>query len=1630
MAKSFIKNLVLKNIKIFEKKKENFDISLFNLNINLDKNNILAIYNSSEKTYNEIFSLFLNYQKKPKTNFLGTTQIEFDNKNLDFNSRKEEFIKNFAHCFEENILEVNPDVTVYKMLKGYFEKNRLIDISVKNFIKDWKDTYESYSIILKKHFIEYYSEYEKELYDFLKILNIKLLSITNQLENISEKNISNIFKIIIDDYINFSEVSKKYEYMLMELSYNSINKFTHGESFLDYSRYIKLKKNVAIAKQRLLNKYDEKRENQKTIIQNIKELKANNAIVLKETRFLLNKLASDLRYENNFHKIKLIDNDDLRSVIYHYQLYLINKRLINFITFNYFKLVWCGSTVVDSLINEYHDICLQVSEEVSFISFKVRSRRKLFSNIRQIVNEKFVLKTEFYRNKSLDSRNRFYETIANLKNKEHRNTDETNLLANSMIMNREIFNEIQSEFQKFRHEYFWNFDNISQEVNEKRIEYYNIVEKFQIINNDLIDENNALINKILKTIRKYVSLKSLEESEDKFGINFVAELSLKTKMLLKYQDIFKKERNMYSTYSPLFRDSKLSYNLCKKFILRSLIYTILKKVSLPLIHNELPYSLLDIQHRFDIEREKVFISKPSLILVDHHINKFDEKQQNKFLTEINKYIFEHNIIGIYLINNIDNIRKLTNKVIFINNFKVVEEGRTNVVFQNPLNPMVKYLIFPDSSTNAYLLKEYKTYKDNFENLNKYEIEQNHILWCQWNELGKWVVPKNIKNPKIKNLLFNNYTESIKLKTTTVSFDSSTKEDEIFDFSLIFEQGNMNMDKNYNHLITENKRQQKWKENKYFSFHNPVKRPFTIIVPPPNITGKLHIGHALDTYIQDTIIRYKKLEGYDVLYLAGKDHAGIATQAKVEKELAKKKLNKYTLGREKFLQEMWKWKDEYSANITSQWDKLGLALDYTSERFTLDEKSNEAVIKAFIDMYNNNLIYRAEKPIYWDPKLQTVLSNIEVINKETPQKMYYIKYPIKDSEDHLLIATTRLETLFSDVAIALNPEDSRFNELKTKKIIHPLTKKELTVVASKLIDPAFGTGIMKVSAHSIDDIAIIQENGLEIIECIDKNGKLNKVAGEFEGLERQESRKKIFKHLKDASFIEKVEDIVSNVGYSERSDEPIEILMQHQWFVKMQKLSQDLLKHLQSANKVNFIPGRFEDVLVKWMENVYDWTISRQLWWGHRIPAWYNEGAIKVQETSPGEGWVQDPDVLDTWFSSALAPFMFLGWPKNTEELERYFPTDVLVTAYDIIFFWVARMYFQSLYFTGEAPFRNVLIHGLVRDEQGRKMSKSLGNGIDPIEIIDTYGSDALRMALIFNSSPGQDINFGLDKIKSSQLFLNKLWNIARLILTKPVKISDEIKFKEVIDNFDIWILNRFLLTKDLVNKNMEKYEFAVVYKYIYEFVVNDFSSWYLEFCKFKNNDIFLHFIFKEILIMMNPFMPFITDYIFENVYKEELYLYKSINFAEYTSPSHKEIDTLIELITELRKYRESKAISKSEILYFDISDEFTISQLSKEIIRKMTNFDMKANTDFAIKLTDATIYVKQDENAKAQEIADIQKAIKHAEDEIAFNKKMLDNPKFIEKASKEFVIEKQKNLKEYQEKLAFYQKLLEEKLAK
>lgn len=720
-----------------------------------------------------------------------------------------------------------------------------------------------------------------------------------------------------------------------------------------------------------------------------------------------------------------------------------------------------------------------------------------------------------------------------------------------------------------------------------------------------------------------------------------------------------------------------------------------------------------------------------------------------------------------------------------------------------------------------------------------------------------------------------------------------------------------LDKKYNHIEVEKDKYNKWKEKGYFNSGDLTKEPFCIVIPPPNVTGKLHLGHAWDTTLQDIIIRYKRMQGYDCLWLPGMDHAAIATEAKVVKRIKEQGKNKSILGREKFLEECWNWTHEYSDNIRKQWAKLGLSVDYNKEAFTLDENLTLAVKTVFCKLYNEGLIYRGERIINWDPEAKTALSNEEVIYKDTEGAFYHIKYFIEGTNDFLEVATTRPETLFGDTAVAVNPEDTRYNKLIGKNVVLPIVNKLIPIIGDNHADMDFGTGVVKITpAHDPNDFEVGNRHNLERIIVMNDDATMNENAGIYKGLDRFECRKKLVEDLKEQDLLISIEKITHNVGHSERTGVMVEPYLSKQWFVDMKKLSKQVLDNQKNKDtKVNFVPERFEKILINWMEDCHDWCISRQLWWGHRIPAWYKNDEVYVGINPPQEeGWTQDEDVLDTWFSSALWPFATLGWPNETPDFKRYFPNDVLVTGYDIIFFWVCRMVFQSLEFTEKRPFKDCLIHGLIRDKEGRKMSKSLGNGVDPMDVIDTYGCDSLRFFLTTNSAPGQDLRYDEEKVKSTWNFINKIWNASRYVLMNLEDFNDKDYTLDNLTNSDKWILTKLNKTIESITKSMDKYDFNIVGNTLYNFIWTDFCDKYIELSKFNQNNTTKSVLLKvltSIIKMLHPFMPYVTEEIYQMLPIKDSESIMISTYPKYEkeyvfNKEEKEIDNILEFITLFR----------------------------------------------------------------------------------------------------------------------------------
>lgn len=821
-----------------------------------------------------------------------------------------------------------------------------------------------------------------------------------------------------------------------------------------------------------------------------------------------------------------------------------------------------------------------------------------------------------------------------------------------------------------------------------------------------------------------------------------------------------------------------------------------------------------------------------------------------------------------------------------------------------------------------------------------------------------------------------------------------------------------MKNKYDFKLVEEKRNEKWQKKGFFIAPKQTKKPFSIISPPPNVTGQLHLGHSWNAFIQDSLVRYHKLQGFDVLLLPSVDHAGIATQVKVEEDLAKKGIKKSDLKREEFIKKCYHWKEKQYLKIKEQWDKLGICYDFSKERFTLDQDAQIAVSDFFIKLWEKNLIYRGQKAINWDIKLQTAISNIEVINKPVEQKMYYLKYFLENSNEFLTVATTRIETISSDVALAINPKDKRYLRLVGKKVVHPLTKKLIKIIADSNVSSDFGSGIMKVSAHSILDFEIMEKHNLESKDCIDNYGNLNHEVPEFQGQNRFFARDLIAKKLEKEGFLAKIETVISNVGFSQRSDEIVEILKKPQWFVKMDELAKSLISHLNSKDKIKFYPKNFEKNLRKWFEKIHDWTISRQLWWGHRIPVWYKNDEFKVQIDSPGQGWIQDEDVLDTWFSSGISAFAFLGWPQNFDLIKSYFPTSLLVTGWDILFFWVARMYFSSLFIMKQKPFEKVLLHGLIRDEIGRKMSKSLGNGLDPMEIIEKYGSDTLRQALIFNSSPGKDIKFNIEKLNTAWNLNNKIWNIAKYI-------ADLDTFFAKPDLIDLWMENKIYILKRQIVKNIKKYNFSVIGTEINNFIYGDFSSRYIELIKTRKNGFYARKLLRKVLIILHPFLPFLTDFLMEKIFKMEILEQKMPRIRQFKE--NQKVENILEIIDTLRTYREKFQISKKIILeYCIINDKFSNAEI--DIINKLTFGKWLENKELVIKTKNFEIAIKVPEELKKEQKGRELKEIQFLKSEILRAEKILTNKGFLEKAPREKIDLERTKLEKLKEKLAFYEK--------
>ncbi|WP_270179470.1 valine--tRNA ligase [Alkalihalobacillus sp. CinArs1] len=862
---------------------------------------------------------------------------------------------------------------------------------------------------------------------------------------------------------------------------------------------------------------------------------------------------------------------------------------------------------------------------------------------------------------------------------------------------------------------------------------------------------------------------------------------------------------------------------------------------------------------------------------------------------------------------------------------------------------------------------------------------------------------------------------------------------------------LTMPTKYDPQATEQKWYPYWVDGKFFeATGDKDKTPYTIVIPPPNVTGKLHLGHAWDTTLQDILSRFKRMQGYDVLWLPGMDHAGIATQAKVEGKLREEGTSRYDLGREKFLEKSWEWKEEYADFIRSQWAKLGLSLDYSRERFTLDNGLSNAVREVFVKLYEKGLIYRGEYIINWDPQTKTALSDIEVIHHEVTGHFYHMRYPLSDGSGHIEIATTRPETMLGDTGIAVHPEDERYKHLIGKKAILPIVGREIEIVADDYVDMEFGSGAVKITpAHDPNDFEIGNRHDLERVLVMNEDGTMNDNAGKYKGMDRFECRKQLVKDLQEAGTLFEIEEHVHSVGHSERSGAVVEPYLSTQWFVKMGPLAKQAIDLQKSEDKVNFVPERFEKTYLHWIENIRDWCISRQLWWGHRIPAWYHKetGEIYVGDEAPKdiENWNQDEDVLDTWFSSALWPFSTMGWPdEEAEDFKRYYPTNVLVTGYDIIYFWVARMIFQGIEFTEQRPFNDVLIHGLVRDSEGRKMSKSLGNGVDPMDVIEKYGADSLRYFLATGSSPGNDLRFYWEKVESTWNFANKIWNASRFALMNMDGMEyDELDLTGEKSTADKWILTRLNDTVDQVTRLINNYEFGEVGRYLYNFIWDDLCDWYIEMAKLplygedeaakKTTRSVLAYVLDQTMRMLHPFMPYLTEEIWQHLpHKGE-----SITVASWPEKQDAlhfpdaaaDMALLTEIIRSVRNIRAEMNVAPSKPIELQIKPKTAEAEAqlekNKQYIERFCNpealtisADLQApDKSMTAVVSGAELFLPLEGLINIdEEIERLKGELKKLDSEVERVQKKLANEKFISKAPEKVVDEERAKEKDYLER--------------
>ncbi|MGG1635498.1 valine--tRNA ligase [Paenibacillus sp. FSL A5-0031] len=854
---------------------------------------------------------------------------------------------------------------------------------------------------------------------------------------------------------------------------------------------------------------------------------------------------------------------------------------------------------------------------------------------------------------------------------------------------------------------------------------------------------------------------------------------------------------------------------------------------------------------------------------------------------------------------------------------------------------------------------------------------------------------------------------------------------------------------YDPKAAEQKWYDYWMQGKFFEAgKRPDAQTYTIVIPPPNVTGMLHIGHALDFTLQDILIRTKRMQGFDTLWVPGTDHAGIATQTRVEQKLREQGISRYDLGREAFLEKVWEWKDEYASTIRDQWSKMGLSLDYSRERFTLDEGLSKAVREVFVKLYDKGLIYRGKKIINWDPAARTALSDIEVEHKEINGHLYHLKYPLKDGSGFITVATTRPETMLGDTAVAVHPEDDRYKHLIGQMIVLPVVGREIPIIADEYVDKEFGSGAVKITpAHDPNDFEVGERHSLPQIIVMDETGTMNAEAGPYQGLDRADCRKQLVKDLQEQGVCVEIEDHVHQVGHSERSGAVVEPYLSTQWFVAMKPLAEAAIAAQKAGKGVNFVPERFEKIYLHWIENVRDWCISRQLWWGHRIPAWYDEttGETHVsRENMEGDHLTQDNDVLDTWFSSALWPFSTLGWPDETNDLKRYYPTDVLVTGYDIIYFWVSRMIFTALEFTEQSPFKDVLMHGLVRDSEGQKMSKSKGNGVDPLEVIEKYGADAMRYMISTSSTPGQDLRFRWEKVEQSRNFANKIWNASRFALMnlEGVEAAD-IDITVNLGTADRWILHRLNETVRDVTRLIDSYEFGETGRLLYNFIWDDLCDWYIEFAKLslystdeaakKATQSVLAYVLDRTQRLIHPFMPYISEEIWQHL----PHVGDTITLAEWpvydtaleAPDAVKEMELLMEMIRSVRNIRAEVNVpmsKKIEMLIKPASEaEAAIMSRNEEFIKRFcgtssleTGLHISApDKAMTAILTGAEIYLPLAGLIDiAQEIARLEKEHQHLNTEVERIEKKLSNEGFVAKAPAKVIDEERAKMNDYADK--------------